>query len=438
MPGNNNFYVFDENENNIMSVADYQTSSTRSNGVVSGIADSQLHNRLYKQLSMMVTALGQIIADSGLDASDGSLSDLVSALKSTLVTKSSSGVTPVDQGGTGASSFTSNAVLTGNGTSSIVAKATADGAAYATTANGPLQFGTLPAAQGGTGQTSLQAARNAMGLGNTTGALPVENGGTGQTTLTANALLKGNGTSGVAAGPVLGSSTTTYLRNDGQWVAPANTTYTFTGGTNKFTVTPAGGTATDVAITPSITNNITGSGTRTSGYIAKFSGQNTITNGPAIGTSTTTFLRNDGSWATPAGTYSLPTMSTSTRGGAKLASDTAQSVAANTVSSTASRTYAIQKNSSEQLVVNVPWTDTITGTTYNAGSAPANTNFGTNGSIKNVYDSIGTKLNRTDNLTASNTSYTTYMARSIAAGTTDMTDGSSTLTSGAIYLYYEA
>ena len=39
----------------------------------------------------------------------------------------------------------------------------------------------LPASNGGTGQTSLQAARNAMGLGNTTGALPVANGGTGAT-----------------------------------------------------------------------------------------------------------------------------------------------------------------------------------------------------------------------------------------------------------------
>ena len=39
--------------------------------------------------------------------------------------------------------------------------------------------GVLPAARGGTGQASLSAARNAMGLGNTTGALPVANGGTG-------------------------------------------------------------------------------------------------------------------------------------------------------------------------------------------------------------------------------------------------------------------
>jgi len=52
-----------------------------------------------------------------------------------------------------------------------------------------------------------------------------------------------------------------------------------------------------VTVTPSITNNITGSGA--SGYLTKFNGTNTITNGPALGSSTTTFLRNDGTWATP-------------------------------------------------------------------------------------------------------------------------------------------
>ena len=42
----------------------------------------------------------------------------------------------------------------------------------------------------------------------------------------------------------------------------------------------------------------------------------------------------------------------------KLGSDTVQSTAANSVTSTSSRTYAIQKNSSGQLVVNVPWSAT--------------------------------------------------------------------------------
>lgn len=39
----------------------------------------------------------------------------------------------------------------------------------------------------------------------------------------------------------------------------------------------------------------------------------------------------------------------------KIGSDTVQSTAANSVTSTSSRTYAVQKNSNDQLVVNVPW-----------------------------------------------------------------------------------
>lgn len=78
-----------------------------------------------------------------------------------------------------------------------------------------------------------------------------------------------------------------------------DTTYTFTNGTNGFTVTPLNGTAQTVTVTPSIANNITGSGT--SGYLAKFNGANTITNGPALGTDTTKFLNNKGEWSTPSG-----------------------------------------------------------------------------------------------------------------------------------------
>lgn len=76
-----------------------------------------------------------------------------------------------------------------------------------------------------------------------------------------------------------------------------DTTYTFANGTNGFTVTPSGGTAQTVTVTPSITNNVTGSGT--SGYLTKFNGAHTITNGPQLGSSTTTYLNNAGSWATP-------------------------------------------------------------------------------------------------------------------------------------------
>lgn len=56
--------------------------------------------------------------------------------------------------------------------------------------------------------------------------------------------------------------------------------------------------------------------------------------------------------------YTLPAATSTILGGVKLASDTAQSIAANSVTATAGKTYGIQNNGSGQMVVNVPWTDT--------------------------------------------------------------------------------
>ena len=55
--------------------------------------------------------------------------------------------------------------------------------------------------------------------------------------------------------------------------------------------------------------------------------------------------------------YSLPLASNSTRGGIKLSSST-QGGTPNGITTTSGRTYALQVNSNEQAVVNVPWTDT--------------------------------------------------------------------------------
>ena len=63
-------------------------------------------------------------------------------------------------------------------------------------------------------------------------------------------------------------------------------------------------------------------------------------------------------------THTLPVMTTGTLGGAKLVSDITQTTAANPVTTTVDRTYAVQKNALEQLVVNVPWIDTNNNTTY--------------------------------------------------------------------------
>lgn len=55
--------------------------------------------------------------------------------------------------------------------------------------------------------------------------------------------------------------------------------------------------------------------------------------------------------------YTLPLASNSTRGGIKLLSST-QGGTPNGITTTSGRTYAVQVNSNEQAVVNVPWTDT--------------------------------------------------------------------------------
>lgn len=66
--------------------------------------------------------------------------------------------------------------------------------------------------------------------------------------------------------------------------------------------------------------------------------------------------------------YTLPLASNRTRGGIKLSSST-QGGTPNGITTTSGRTYAVQVNSSEQAVVNVPWTDT----TYTLPTASAST-----------------------------------------------------------------
>jgi hypothetical protein len=71
--------------------------------------------------------------------------------------------------------------------------------------------------------------------------------------------------------------------------------------------------------------------------------------------------------ATNANNYVLPTATASTLGGAKLFDATVQTVAANAVTTTAARTYGVQLNASDQMVVNVPWTSSGSGTVTSVG-----------------------------------------------------------------------
>ena len=82
--------------------------------------------------------------------------------------------------------------------------------------------------------------------------------------------------------------------------------------------------------------------------------------------------------------YSLPLASNSTRGGIKLSSS-AQGGTPNGITTTSGRTYAVQVNSNEQAVVNVPWTDT----TYTLPTATSSTLGGVKiGKGLNIYQGV--------------------------------------------------
>lgn len=67
---NNNFKVFNEAKNNIMSDTEYNTHIQRRSGVTSGVAISSLHNKLYRQTSIVAKAVADFVASQELDATD--------------------------------------------------------------------------------------------------------------------------------------------------------------------------------------------------------------------------------------------------------------------------------------------------------------------------------------------------------------------------------
>ena len=117
----------------------------------------------------------------------------------------------------------------------------------------------------------------------------------------------------------------------------------------------------------------------------------TITQGDDLmftaGTGITTETTADGTVTITNTVSGASTATSSATGVVKIEDDTDQSVAANTVSTTAGRTYGIQLNSSDQAVVNVPWTDTDT-----------NTNQLTTFTVSATTDSNATTISQGDDL----------------------------------------
>jgi hypothetical protein len=182
---------------------------------------------------------------------------------------------------------------------------------------------------------------------NVTGTVAVANGGTGQTTYTNGQLLIGNTTGGTLVKATLTQGT-------------------------GITIANAAGSITITNSAPHIATNL--SYTASTRELASSTGTN-VTLPLATGTDAGLLSNTDKSKldgiAANANNYTLPSASTTVTGGVRLGSDTQQTVAANAVTTTAARSYAVQVNASGQMLVNVPWVDTDTNTTYSAGNGIA-------------------------------------------------------------------
>lgn len=110
-----------------------------------------------------------------------------------------------------------------------------------------------------------------------------------------------------------------------------------------------GGTISSNAVTPASGDYL---------LISDSSGNNKIERGIAITSGTSKFLRQNGTWATPSGTYELGIASNNNVGGIRT-----DYAAGTTVSG---RYYPVKADSNGKAYVNVPWTDN--NTTYSAGT----------------------------------------------------------------------
>ena len=186
-----------------------------------------------------------------------------------------SGVIPLDRGGTG-----SNVDLDTAPNGAIIRKLkdadsnelgytpTKNGALYATSENGVPSFGTLPIAQGGTGAASAAKARENIDAAAsshshsaadiTSGTLPITRGGTGATTATDARTNLGftYGTAEPTATPSTGNGSVYFMEDDGSPLSIAE------GGTGASTASAArtnlGLNRIDVTPALSTTNNVNG------------------------------------------------------------------------------------------------------------------------------------------------------------------------------------
>jgi hypothetical protein len=76
-----NFQIFDESLTAIDTDQEYLAESQRINGVTPGLAAPKLHNKLYRQCSVMAYAIASVLAQRGYDATDSDPGGLINAIQ---------------------------------------------------------------------------------------------------------------------------------------------------------------------------------------------------------------------------------------------------------------------------------------------------------------------------------------------------------------------
>lgn len=82
---NTNFKIFAESASDTMTDSEYSADPQRIGGVEPGLAKSNLHNKLYRQATIMAAAIAQVMAERGFDAMDDDYNGLVAGLKQAFV-----------------------------------------------------------------------------------------------------------------------------------------------------------------------------------------------------------------------------------------------------------------------------------------------------------------------------------------------------------------
>jgi len=170
------------------------------------------------------------------------------------------------------------------------------------------------------------------------------------------------------------------------------------------------GTLTITNTAPNVTTNLSTTTSATTLTVVSSDGTNAVL--PAATTTVAGVLTGanklklDGI-AAGANAYVLPAATTTALGGIELEDATVQTVAANAVSATASRTYGLQVNSAGQGVINVPWTDNNTVYTHPAYTARSIDTSGAQVIDIFTSDAIGSVTNiTTRTLTLADLGYT--------------------------------